>query len=214
MMKSVGKGLLGFSAVVSLAMSGCRVDTHNNGDNQDVKIATPFGGMSVKTDDNAIKANVGLSVYPGAVLVKKEHHKDNGDTEHDNGAADVNMNFGGFHLGVKALSYETSDSPAKVIAFYRNDMKRYGQVIFCKDDRPIGSPTETQDGLRCNEDHKGVQIHGDEAKGSDGELKAGSRLHQHIVSIDPQGSGTKFGLVMLDLPGHLGIEDDDHESSQ
>ena len=47
--------------------------------------------------------------------------------------------------------------------------------------------------------------------GGYGELKAGSRLHQHIVSIDQQGTGTKFGLVALDLPGHLGIEDKDSE---
>jgi predicted RNase H-like nuclease (RuvC/YqgF family) len=44
---------------------------------------------------------------------------------------------------------------------------------------------------------------------SDQQLKAGSKLHQHIVGIDPQGTGTKIGLVALDLPGHLGIEDDD-----
>ena len=39
------------------------------------------------------------------------------------------------------------------------------------------------------------------------ELKAGSRQHQHIVAINPEGTGTKLGLVALDLP----IEPVDHE---
>ena len=41
------------------------------------------------------------------------------------------------------------------------------------------------------------------------ELKAGSKKHQHIVGIEPDGSGTKFGLVALDLPGHFSIGDGD-----
>jgi hypothetical protein len=45
-------------------------------------------------------------------------------------------------------------------------------------------------------------------------LKAGSKLHQHIVAIDPDGSGTKIGLVALDLPSHLGIEDDRNDKDK
>ncbi len=46
------------------------------------------------------------------------------------------------------------------------------------------------------------------------ELKAGSKLHQHIVAIDPEGNGTKFGLVALDLPGHISFgsgDDNNHK---
>ncbi len=196
------------------ATAGCRVDEHKDGDHENVKIATPFGGMSVKTDDAAVQAGVGLSLYPGATLVKKLHRDKDGD-EHDDGAADVNLNFGSFHLGVKALSYSTQDAPDKVLAFYRKDLARYGQVILCKGKKPVGTPSETQDGLTCSDDNKKVRVQGasvdTDEDGSYGELKAGSKLHQHIVSIDQQGSGTKFGLVALDLPGHLGIEDKDSE---
>jgi hypothetical protein len=197
--------------VAIAATAGCRVEDHKDGNHEDVKIATPFGGMSVKTNDAAVQAGVGLSVYPGATLVKKLHKDKDGD-EHDDGAADVNLSFGSFHLGVKALSYSTSDAPDKVVAFYRKDMARYGQVIFCQGKHAVGTPTETQDGLTCSEDNKKVKVQGvSDDDGSYGELKAGSKLHQHIVSIDQQGSGTKFGLVALDLPGHLGIEDKDSE---
>jgi hypothetical protein len=202
-------GLLGVLVLTALSLTGCRVEDHTAGGHDEVKIATPFGGMSVKTNDSVVQANVGLAVYPGATLVKKTHNE-NGK-EHDDGAADINMSFGSFHLGVRALSYTTPDAPDKVIAFYRKDMARYGQVIFCKGNHAVGMPSETQDGLTCDDKGNGksnIHVNGD-SNGSDGELKAGSKLHQHIVALDDEGSGTKFGLVALDLPGHLGIEDDD-----
>ena len=189
----MGKPFACVGALVLVGLLGCRVENHQNGGSDDVKIATPFGGMSVKTDDAAVQANVGLAAYPGALLV----HKDK-----DNGAADVNLSFGDFHLGVKAVSYRTPDAPEKVLAFYRKDMARYGAVILCKNSEPVGKPATTQDGLDCDTHDRG-SVHTDE-DGNAGELKAGSKLHQHLVSVDRDGSGTKFGLVALDLPGHLG----------
>ena len=188
--------------VALVLASGCRIDTHKDGNNDDVKIATPFGGMSVKTNEAVVENGVGLSVYPGAVLVKKGNNK-------DDGAADINMSFGSFHLGVKALSYKTPDTPEKVMAFYRKDMSKFGAVILCRGSRAVGSPDHTQDGLSCDKDH-GAKINVDEDKSNE-ELKAGSKQHQHIVAIDPEGSGTKIGLVALDLPGHLGDDDKDKD---
>ena len=46
------------------------------------------------------------------------------------------------------------------------------------------------------------------------ELKAGSKQHQHIAAIDPEGNGTKFGLVALDLPGRLSFNDKDDKQTQ
>jgi len=193
----------GMIPVVALGLTltllcGCRVDEHKNGNNDDVKIATPFGGMSVKTNEAVVENGVGLSVYPGATMIKKDK---------DNGAADVNMNFGSFHLSVKAISYKTSDAPDKVLAFYRKEMAKYGAVILCQGSHAVGTPDHTQDGLNCDKSH-GANIHLDEDSGQS-ELKAGSKLHQHIVAIDAEGSGTKIGLIMLDLPGHMGDEEKD-----
>jgi len=186
-------------AVALTAANGCRVDEHKNGngEGEDVKIATPFGGMSVKTDQSVVEGGVGLATYPGATIVKKDK---------DNGAADVNMSFGSFHLGVKAISYKTPDAPDKVLAFYRKDMAKFGTVILCKGSHAVGSPDHTQDGLSCDKDHGG-KINMDEDSAQQ-ELKAGSKLHQHIVAIDADGSGTKIGLVSLDLPGHLSDSDE------
>jgi hypothetical protein len=173
------------------AISGCRIDSHKQGDNENVSVATPFGGVKVKTNDAAGVEGIGLPVYPGAELVKKK--------DKDNGSADVNLSFGKFQLRVKAASYRTSDTPEQVNAFYRNAMKRYGTVIQCNHDQPIGTPTRTEDGLTCSENDKKH----DEATTSPGvkvELKAGSKQHQHIVAIEPENQGTKFGMVALDLP--------------
>ena len=180
-------------ALTMLACAGCHVENHKDGANDDVHIATPFGGMSVKTNDAVVQSNVGLTVYPGATLVRKDK---------DNGAADVNLSFGDFHLGVKALSYRTADAPEEVMAFYRKDLARYGAVIFCKDLKALGTPTRTQDGLSCEADYDGrVHVENDNQLG---ELKTGSKQHQHLVELDRDGTGTKFGLIALDLPGGLG----------
>ena len=200
---------LELASAVSLGLlltlaTGCRIDEHKTGDgkNEDVKIATPFGGMSVKTNEAVVEGGVGLSVYPGAVQVKKENGK-------DDGAADINMSFGNFHLGVKAISYRTSDSPDKVLDFYRKDMAHFGSVILCKGTTAVGTPDHTQDGLTCDKE-KGNNIHIDDDR-SQQELKAGSKLHQHIVAIQTEGSSTKIGLIALDLPGHLGGDKEDKD---
>lgn len=194
----------GRMAVAAVAMaaatmvSGCRIDSHKQGDNDNVKIATPFGGMQVKTNQQV--DGIGLPVYPGAEIVKKK--------DKDSGSADVNLSFGNFKLRVKAASYRSQDSPDKVGAFYREALKRYGDVIECSHDKPVGTPTRTKEGLGCNDDHDSHVKVSEDVSGKV-ELKAGSKQHQHIVAVEPEGSGTKFGLVALDLPGRLSAGDED-----
>jgi hypothetical protein len=196
--KSVQLALLG--AVSMLLVSGCRIESKKseNGNSDNVKIATPFGGMSVKTDDSAVAQSTGLPLYPGAVPAK---NKNKGD--HDNGAADVNMSFGSFQLRVKAVSFTTTDPPDQVLAFYKKGLARFGTIIQCKDHASVGMPDRTPDGLTCSDDEKDSHVHVNNDTSGKTELKAGSKQHQHIVAIDPEGSGTKFGLVALDLPGHV-----------
>jgi hypothetical protein len=185
----------------AMTIAGCRFDSSKHGDNQNVRIATPFGGMQVKTNDASVEQGLGLPIYPGAELVKKK--------DKDSGSADVNLSFGKFQLRVKAASYRTPDSPDKVHDFYMNALKRYGTVIQCSNNKPVGTPATTDEGLTCDshgKDHANV----DSNSSGKVELKAGSKQHQHIVAIDPEGSGTKFGVVALDLPGNITVVDDDN----
>jgi hypothetical protein len=192
-------------ATSTMLMSGCRVENDKHGDADNVKIATPFGGMSVKTNEAAGVDGIGLPVYPGAVMVKKKDKND--------GAADINLSFGSFTLKVKAASYTTPDSPDLVAAFYRKALGRYGDVIQCQNDKPVSSQTRTAEGLTCADDQKN-HIKVDNDMSGKMELKAGSKQHQHIVGVDPDGSGTKIGMVALDLPGRVSVGDDEDSSKQ
>jgi hypothetical protein len=173
------------SLLVPCVLAGCRIETHKNGKNDDVNIGTPFGSMHVKTDDATVVAGLGLTPYPGASFVHKH-----GD---DDGAADVSMSFGSFKLGVHAVDLRTGDPQDKVIAFYRKDMGRYGAVLECRGNQPVGQPSRTAEGLTCTSDHH---------NGDDDELqlRTGSPVHQHIVGIHSEDGGTRIGLVALDLP--------------
>ncbi len=185
-----GRWMAAVVMVAALVGSGCSVqEKKSSNGNEDVKIETPLGGMKVKTNDSVVVSDIGIAAYPGATVVKQDK---------DNGAADVDMSFGGFHLGVKAVSYLTPDSQEKVLAFYRKELSRYGDVIECKGVTVVGKPTKTSDGLTCeNDNHISVR---DKAGSSETELKTGSKSHQRIVALEPEQGGTKIGLVLLDLP--------------
>jgi hypothetical protein len=192
--------LLGTAALATL-LAGCRVEENKNGDSKDVNISTPFGGMHVKTNDTDAHASIGLPGYPGAQPVKQD--------EDNNRSADVDMSFGGYQLRVKVAKDRTDDPPAKVEAFYRNALKRFGDVIACRDEHFVGTPARTQQGLTCESGHNGHVNIDDHAGNNKLELKTGSKQHQHIVEIEPDGGGTRIELVALDLP--TANSDDDRE---
>ena len=185
------------ASLSALLLAGCRIVDNKNGKNDNVAISTPFGSMQVKTNDNADASTIGLTIYPGSVPAK------DGDNDHD--AADVNMSFGDFHLGVKAAGYQTEDSTDKVLAFYRKDLARYGDVIECRNDNPVGTPTRTSQGLTCDNKNGHHHVHSSD----DGvELRAGSEQREHIVGIEQKHGGTHIGLVMLNLPTGLHSHDE------
>jgi hypothetical protein len=195
-----------WSAAASLAAlalaagwAGCmvHVDKDASGKEKKVQVETPFGGIHVNTDQTTA-SDLGLPVYPGATVVQD---KDN------NKSADVHLGFGEFQLRVRAVSYESSDSQDKVMAFYRKAMTRYGNVITCRDKAPVGSPAATSEGLTCN-DGNNAKVRVDDGdygvSKSDLQLKAGSKRHQHILGFENSvGGKTRFALVALDLPSEV-----------
>jgi len=184
---------------LSAGVAGCRVHVEKdaNGHEKNVQVDTPFGGVHVNTDQTTA-ADLGLPVYPGAQITR--------DKDNDK-SADIHMGFGEWELRVKVVSYTTPDSQDKVVAFYKKAMGRFGDVITCQDNAPVGAPTTTAEGLTCSEDaHAHVKVNSDGHDygyhGSSGfELKAGSTRHQHIVGFESSAPGqTRFALVALDLP--------------
>jgi hypothetical protein len=183
---------------LAAGIAGCRVqvDKGANGEQKKVQVDTPFGGIHVNTDQTSA-ADLGLPTYPGANIV---NDKDNEKS------ADIHMGFGEWELRVKVVNFSTPDSQDKVVAFYKNALMRYGDVITCQGTTSVGTPTETSEGLTCADDKNNtstVQIdRGDYGSGENSlELKAGSKRHQHIVGFNTSASGqTRFALVALDLP--------------
>jgi hypothetical protein len=188
---------LAVGLLLTAALAGCRVqvDKGANGDDKNVKVDTPFGGLHVNTDQTTA-TDLGLPAYPGAQTVRdNDNHK----------SADVHLGFGEWELRVRAVSYETPDSEQKVTDFYKKALQRYGNVISCRNDAPIGSPTATTEGLTCADSGSSSNVkidHSDYGTSKDSlELKAGSKRHQHIVGFEtPKNGKTQFALVALDLP--------------
>ena len=174
-------------------MPGCSVNVKKDGEGQEKKvdIETPMGALHVSKDADV--RDIGLPVYPGAR--RKEH----GDGDHDNNAH-VNISSGLFGLKVVAIEYLSDDPPEKIIAYYKDQLKKYGDVLECHNNsNRVGAAMNPGDHaghserLKCEGDQNGQTV----------ELKVGNEQSQHIASIKPgdEGKGSDFGLVYIQMRG-------------
>jgi hypothetical protein len=156
-----------------------------NGQDKQVDIKTLVGGIHVSKDADV--ADVGLAVYPGAQLKKED--SDGGDK-----SANVNISGFGFGLKVVALEYRSDDSPARLVAFYKDQLKKYGNVLECR----TSSHLDLNIKPKSNGSH---ELTCDSTSGNNVELKVGTRENQHIVAIEPDGKGSSFSLVYVRTHG-------------
>jgi hypothetical protein len=179
---------LGFAIVAALLLPACSINVkkEQNGEDKQVDIDTPVGGIHVSKGANV--ADVGLAVYPGARL--KEDDSDGNDK-----SANVNISSFGFGLKVVALEYESDDSPAKLIAYYRDQLKKYGKVLECHTSNLDVNPDIK------GSDHGSHELTCEGSSGSNVELKVGTKENQHIVAVEPDGKGSSFSLVYVRTHG-------------
>ena len=178
------------SAAVSFAalllLPGCSVNVKKeaNGQDKQVDIKTLVGGIHVSKQADV--SDVGLAVYPGARL--KERDSDGSDKS-------ANVNISGFGYGVRvvALVYQSDDAPAKILAFYKDQLKKYGNVLECHTSKGNWNANMGKHGsneLTC------------EGSGGDNiELKVGKKDDQHIVAVEAEGKGSSFSLVYVRTHG-------------
>jgi hypothetical protein len=166
------------------------VKDHNDGNSDKVDIDTPIGSLHVNEDVDV--RDTGLSVYPGARPKPK--------TNHDDKAANVNISSRLFGVKVAAIEYESDDPPNKVIAFYQDQLKKYGSVIQCHTSK-IGGDLTVKAGDK--QSHNPVSCK-DSDSGSVIELKVGTEDDQHLVSVQPEGKGSDFALVFVQTRGKEG----------
>jgi hypothetical protein len=173
------------AAITLLSACSLNVKKEKNGEDKQVDIKTPVGGIHVSKAANP--QDVGIAVYPGARLKEK----DSGDDK----SANVNISSFGFVLKVVALEYESNDAPAKVVDYYKDQLKRYGNVLVCHTNHLDVHP----DMKHKDDDSHELTCEG--SSGVNGELKVGTRENQHIVAVQPQGSGSSFSLVYVRTHG-------------
>ncbi|MFZ1158175.1 MAG: hypothetical protein WAO10_10370 [Candidatus Sulfotelmatobacter sp.] len=180
---------LGAAALAGVLLAGCSVNVkkESNGQDKQVDINTPVGGIHVSK--GADVADTGLAVYPGARL-KPE------DSGSDDKSANVSISGFGYGLKVVALQYESDDAPAKVVAFYKDQLKKYGNVLEC--------PTSGHFHLNMKYSDKSGDSHAltcDSVGWTNIELKAGTDENQHIVAVESEGKGSSFSLVYVRTHG-------------
>jgi hypothetical protein len=176
------------SLLFVLGACSIKVDDKNK-EAKKVDIQTPFANLKVDTSANS--TDNGIPVYPGATLRPQE-----GDNNH---RANVNIQGVGFGVKVVAAEYQTPDSPDKVKSFYLDKLKKFGSVIEC---RGTGGGHDSA-GNRNDKDLDKPVACGD-SKGEGWELKTGTNGNQRLVAIKPDGSGTNFGTVLIQIHGKEG----------
>jgi hypothetical protein len=173
---------------VFLILTGCSVNVKKeaNGQDKQVDINTLLGGIHVSKDADV--ADVGLDVYPGARIKEKDKEKDGHDK-----SANVRISGFGYGLKVVALEYQSDDSPANILAFYKDHLKKYGNVLEChtsKGNWNVNTGKHGSNKLTC-----------EGSGGNDIELKVGKQDDQHIVSVRSEGKGSTFSLVYVRTHG-------------
>ena len=179
---------LGLAVLSAFFLPACSVNVkkERNGEDKQVDINTPVGGIHVSKDANV--GDVGLAVYPGARLKQ-------GDSNGNDKSANVNISSFGFGLKVVALEYQSDDSPAKLIAYYKDELKKYGKVLECHT-----SHFEVNPDMK-DSDHGSHELTCEGSSGNNVELKVGTKENQHIVAVEPDGKGSSFSLVYVRTHG-------------
>ena len=189
--KLLSKAFGSVTATVTISLlSGCSVNVQKeaNGQDKQVDIKTLLGGVHVSRQADI--ADIGLAVYPGARL--KEEDSDGSDK-----SANVNISGFGYGLKVVALQYESDDAPGKVLSFYRNQLKKYGDVLECHTSPGNWNVNMGSHGVK----HGSNVLTCDGSSGNETELKVGKQDDQHIVAVEPVGKGSSFSLVYVRTHG-------------
>jgi len=177
------------AALLLLPACSVNVKKGQNGEDKKVDIETPVGGIHVNKDVDV--RDTGLDVYPGA------RPKPRDEDRHNDESANVNISAGPFSLRVVVMQYESDDPPAKVISYYRTQLKRYGTVLECRTNQHV--PQVKMDPSDKDDDEQLLSC--DEHGGDNVELKVGTKQNQRIVAVREEGKGSSFALVRVQTRG-------------
>lgn len=186
--RMLGALVIAAGAALLLSLSGCSMTVDKKGESgkDNVDIRTPLGSLKVRKEVDA--KDTGLPVYPNA---RRAKDRDDGD----NKSASVKIS-GLFGLNVAAVTFESDDSPDKVLDYYREELKKLGKFVECR-----GGDTGD---VRIDDDEDREVTCGRNQGPRDSktvELKMGTEKNQRVVAIKPKGPGTEFSLVKVNVRG-------------
>ncbi len=144
-------------------------------------------GAGVTFSKQATPKEVGVPVYPGA-----KPHKDEKD---DSPSVQMGLWGGSFGFRLAVMKMESSDAPEKIAEFYKKALAKYGTVLNCSDGSQKSDAKDqgrSSNKLECDDDkpEKGGLVY-----------KAGTKEKQHVVAIQPNGTGSLFQLVYVEARG-------------
>jgi hypothetical protein len=179
----------------TLAMGGCTISKQGSGDDKKVSIEAP--GASIQVDKSKKANDSGIPLYPGAQ--EKLSHGDEGNRAH------VNLSMPFLKLKVVKMKFTSDDATDKVLAFYREKLASYGTVLECKgggQDVEVGSGRGLDSPVKC-----------DKISGARDQLtlKVGTEGNQHVVQVKPNGKGSEFSLIFIQINGK---GEDDYSGKQ
>jgi hypothetical protein len=156
-------------------------------------VRSSVGDLHVGKDADARSA--GLPLYPGA---RPRHDEQNGD------ALNLGVLTEAFGIKLVIAKYDSDDASTKIVDFYREKLKKYGKVLECHTSEHGGNVRADMDDQK-EQRSKELKCEGDNT-GPLTELKVGTEENQHVVAVEPGGTGkrTKFDLIFLHSRGKQG----------
>jgi hypothetical protein len=165
-------------------------DSGSNKNDKPLDVRSSIGDLHVGKDADAEHA--GLPVYRGA--------RPKSDANDD--PLNVGISTESFGMKLVVAKYQSDDPAEKILAFYRDKMKKYGNVLACHNTNDNGgfhsddSDQERNKPLKCDGDNSGPVR----------ELKVGTEGNAHLVVIEDNngGKGTTFSIVYWHSRGKSG----------
>ena len=191
-MKANLRNMVWIATALLVLAATAMAQSSDNGD-KDFDLRSTIGDVHVGSDVS--QHDLGVPAYPGA---RRRVHD-----EHNN-SANLALFTSAFGMKLLVANYDSDDGPAKIVAFYREKLKKYGKVLECHTSSHPGSVNvDDNDGkakpskeLRCEGNNQGSVI----------ELKAGTEENQHVVAVEPaeNGKGAAFAIVYVYTRGKQG----------
>ena len=174
--------ILGLAGIVGLAANSLCAQEAKDKD-LSVTVQGPDTDAGLLVSARATAKEVGLPIYPGAIP-----HKDS--NKDDSSAAKLGLWGSSFGFKLVVLKMESKEAPRKVAEYYQKALTKYGPVLDCTNPPPNKeSDDEKSSKLTCGDDkpEKGGML-----------FKSGTKEKQHIVGVQPNGSGTIFQLLYIE----------------